>query len=84
MKKEAPLLCGVWKCVCCTTAFFLSSSSGRFNHTFYLTCNSIIKTKFCRNLLNLKIKSIFIFFTIRIVTELVKDKQETAFFPFTK
>jgi len=37
--------------VCCTTAFFLLPSFGRFNHIFYLTFNSMIKTKCCRNLL---------------------------------
>ena len=35
------------------TDFFLLPSSGRFNHIFYLTCNSIIKTKCCRNLLTI-------------------------------
>ena len=33
--------------------FFLLPSFGRFNHIFYLTCNSIIKTKCCRNLLTI-------------------------------
>ena len=32
-------------------AFFLLPSFGRFNHIFYLTFNSMIKTKCCRNLL---------------------------------
>ena len=55
---------GAWKCICCTTAFFLLPSSGRFNHIFYLTCNSIIKTKCCRNLLT-------IFFLTRKQAELL-------------